>query len=378
MQLQPHVLGVAARGRGARELHVAPGLEVLDHPGLEGLDAAAVGFGARLAEGLLVLHAGDEGGEAGLDLLPHQLGLVVGVEVAELQHHRGEPRHAAHLPGPQPLEEVQHAIRRHPMRDQRPAAVAGMGRVEPVGAPPAERVELDALQDEAAVARAPRSSQLSRWSASSTCSCSGTGRPSSTRRSRSRTSTSPLSTRLRTISACRPAKSVSPSASAAAAKSEPEPIGLRWPAPASLPAPAAQPGADHVADQRLHRLAGVGVVAHEIARAVAEPGDRRGDLGVGAGAGGDPALGAAAQLRALVGAGEHRDHLPLAGTPQPRARRHRADRTDRASSWRHPLLKAAKLRRGFGRPAALAISASMVRMRARRSAAEPYSTLLPS
>ena len=44
----------------------------------------------------------------------------------------------------------------------------------------------------------------------------------------------------------------------------------------------------------------------------------------------------------------------------------------------YPFLKAAKLRRGFGRPAALAISASIVRMRANRSAAEPYSTLLPS
>ena len=47
--------GVAARGRGAGELHVAPRFEVLDHPGLEGLDAGAVGFGAGLAEGLLVL-----------------------------------------------------------------------------------------------------------------------------------------------------------------------------------------------------------------------------------------------------------------------------------------------------------------------------------
>ena len=112
---------------------------------------AAVRFGARLAEGLLVLDAGDEGGEAGLDLLPHQLGLVVGVEVAQLQHHRREPRHAAHLPGPQPLEEMQDAIGRHPMRDQPTAAVAGVGRIEPVGAPAAEGVELDALQDEAAV-----------------------------------------------------------------------------------------------------------------------------------------------------------------------------------------------------------------------------------
>jgi hypothetical protein len=43
-----------------------------------------------------------------------------------------------------------------------------------------------------------------------------------------------------------------------------------------------------------------------------------------------------------------------------------------------PLLKAAKLRRGLVRPAAVAISASMVLMRAGRSAAEPYSRLLPS
>ena len=173
---------------------------------------------------------------------------------------------------------------------------------------------------------------LSRWSASSTCSCSGTGRPSSTRRSRSRTSTSPLSTRLRTISACSPEKSVRPSASADAGELRPEPVGLRGQLRRRRPGSRQQPGADHVADQRGHRLGGVGVVADEVARAVAEPGDRRGDLGVGAGAGGDPALGAAAELGALVGAGEDGTSSAAGGhgaapRPAPRRRSH-----DRASS----------------------------------------------
>ena len=157
---------------------------------------AAVGLGARLAEGLLVLHAGDEGGEAGLDLLPHQLGLVVGVEVAELQHHRREPRHAAHLPGPQPLEEVQHAVGRHPMRDQR-----RRGRRRGASDRASRRAAGRGASNSMPCRMKPPSAsspvfQLSRWSASSTCSCSGTGSPSSARRSRSRTSTSPLSTRL--------------------------------------------------------------------------------------------------------------------------------------------------------------------------------------
>ena len=108
VQLHPHVLGVAAAGGGRGELHVLAGRQVLDHAGLEGLDPAAVGVGRGLAERLLVVRAGDEGGEAGLDLLPHQLGVVVLVEIAQLQDHRREPRHAAHLPRPQPVEQVQH------------------------------------------------------------------------------------------------------------------------------------------------------------------------------------------------------------------------------------------------------------------------------
>ena len=142
----------------------------------------------------------------------------------------------------------------------------------------------------------------------------------------------------------------------AAGELRPEPVRLRGQLRRRRPRPRQQPGADHVADQRGHRLGGVGVVADEVARAVAEPGDRRGDLGVGAGAGGDPPLGATTELRALVGASENRHRLPLAGTPQPRARRHRADRTVEPVHGVYPLLKAAKLRRGFGRPAALAIA----------------------
>ena len=43
-----------------------------------------------------------------------------------------------------------------------------------------------------------------------------------------------------------------------------------------------------------------------------------------------------------------------------------------------PLRKVARLRLGLGRPSATAISLSMVRIRCKRSAAEPYSTERPS
>ena len=101
MQLHPHVLGVAAAGGRRGELHVLAGCQVFDHAGLEALDPAAVGVGRGRAQRLLVVGSGDEGGEAGLDLLADQFGVVVLVEIAQLQDHRREPRHAAHLPRPQ-------------------------------------------------------------------------------------------------------------------------------------------------------------------------------------------------------------------------------------------------------------------------------------
>jgi hypothetical protein len=324
VQLQPHVFGVAARRGRRRELHVAPGFEVLDHPRLEGLDPLAVSLDPRLAEGLLVLDAGDEGGETGLDLLPHQLGLVVGVEVAELQHNRGEPRHPARLPGPEPLEEVQHALGGHAARDQRPLAVAGMRRIEPIGPAAAERVELDALQDEAAVAEllCPgavevigfQHLQLQRHG-------QAVLDPALAEADQHLAALDEASGYQR----LQPGEVGEAVGVGRGGEGGPEPVGLGRQLRRRRPSPRLQAGADEVADERRHRLGGVGVVADEIARAVAEPGDRRGDLGVGASTGGDPALGAAAEPRALVGAGKDGDRLPLPGTAQPGARRHGAD-----------------------------------------------------
>jgi hypothetical protein len=110
------------------------------------------------------------------------------------------------------------------------------------------------------------------------------------------------------------------------AELRPQAIGLGRQLRLRRPGPRQQAGADHVADQRSHGLGGVGVVADEVARAVAEPGNRRCDLGICAGAGRDPALGAAAETGALVGASEDRDRLPLPGTTEPCRRRYRADR----------------------------------------------------
>jgi hypothetical protein len=181
--------------------------QILDHAGLEALDPPAGSVGGGGAQGRAILVAGDEGGKAGFDLLPHQLGVVVLVEIAQAQQHRREPGHAAHLARPLPLEQVQHAARRHRLAGKARAAKAcdlpGVDRVEPIGAAPAERVELDALQDEAAIREIAGAAgvemiglqhlQLERHR-------QAVLEP----RSRRRTSTSPLSAMARTASACRP------------------------------------------------------------------------------------------------------------------------------------------------------------------------------
>ena len=88
-------------------------------PGLEGLDPVAGRVDVGLAERVLVLGAGDEGRKAGLDLLPHQLGVVIVVEIAELQDHGCKPRHAPDLSRPQALVEMQHLGCRDRLRHQR-------------------------------------------------------------------------------------------------------------------------------------------------------------------------------------------------------------------------------------------------------------------
>ena len=165
---------------------------------------------------------------------------------------------------------------------------------------------------------------LSRWSASSTCSCNGTGRPSSTRRSRSRTNTSPLSTRLLTISACRPEKSVRRSASGVVANSPQRrsacaaSSGVAARARGKSPVPIMATGRPPPWRRRgccgRGRASGRGA-ARSPGRSRRWRGRRR------------PDFSTAAEPRAVVGAGEDGHHPSLSGTAQPRARRHRADRS---------------------------------------------------
>ena len=159
---------------------------------------------------------------------------------------------------------------------------------------------------------------------------------------------------------------------------QPEPVRLPGDLGIRCARPRHQPGADHVADQRLHCLSGVGVVADEIARAVAEPGERRGDLGVGAGARrrSIPRSGGPAGHPRRRGQGRRSSAAGgRAAAPRPAPPRRSPGRTSSSGS---PLAEGGEAAARLGRPAAAAISASTVRMRASRSAAEPYSMVLPS
>ena len=102
---------------------------------------------------------GDEAREHRGGLLADQLGIVVLVELVELDQHLREPRLPAELPGPERAEQMQHRFRRHADelgRSQRMAGVAGMLPVEVIGDALSDAVELDPGPDVVAVFELPR------------------------------------------------------------------------------------------------------------------------------------------------------------------------------------------------------------------------------
>ena len=90
--------------------------------------------------------------QARLRLLPHALRVAVVVEVAECQHHRRQPRHAAHLARSQDAVRVHHLVGRHGLAENPAARVqhvdaARVVVVKPVRLALAEQIELHALND---------------------------------------------------------------------------------------------------------------------------------------------------------------------------------------------------------------------------------------
>jgi hypothetical protein len=61
--------------------------------------------------------------DAGLDLLAHPLRVAVIVQIAERHHHGREPRHAAHLAGPEHAIDVHDLVGRHRLADDAAARV---------------------------------------------------------------------------------------------------------------------------------------------------------------------------------------------------------------------------------------------------------------
>ena len=141
----------AAHIRRVGELDVLAGFQDLQSPGLQAGECDALAIGRTLAqEGVLGALAGDEAGEHGRGLLAHQLGVVVLVELVQLDQGAGQPGLAADLPGAQGSEQVQdlpgvdaHRLQPALPRHRRQTPVLGMGAVEVVGHPTAKPIELD-------------------------------------------------------------------------------------------------------------------------------------------------------------------------------------------------------------------------------------------
>jgi hypothetical protein len=162
-----HVRHAEARGR--RVLHVLREGHVLlaRHPGVELLDRVALRHRAerrrlrlehhaRFAGGLLlrrqerrrVVAVGHEPAAlARGDVLQDQGGLLHRPEAMEVLHHRREARHAARLPGPFLVVDVDDELGRHAAARERPRArqdVVRVARPEPIRDGAAAPVDLDA------------------------------------------------------------------------------------------------------------------------------------------------------------------------------------------------------------------------------------------
>ena len=94
--------------------------------------------------------------DAGFRLLADELSLRPVIEIAKGTHDRRAPRHTSDL-GALFLINVSNVQSRYRSAVEPPAhrdaAVARMLGIEPIGPPPADRIELDALDDPAAIGK---------------------------------------------------------------------------------------------------------------------------------------------------------------------------------------------------------------------------------
>ena len=158
------VVAVPAGRRWRVELDVLARLQVLDHAGIHPLQRVP-GFriGGLRADGQAARTLGPryDPREARLGLLPHALRVPVVVEVAERQHHRRQPWHAADLAGPQDAVGVHHLGGRHRLAQNAAARIQHVDAarvivIKPVRLALSEEIELNALND-AAPSRYPSS-----------------------------------------------------------------------------------------------------------------------------------------------------------------------------------------------------------------------------
>src|SRR5690606_36263519 len=158
MQARALILAVAARRGRLVEADVLAAAGIGDESWFELLDPVAVGVDHRRSDALLrLVVAEDDGGDASLGLLAHDLGHLVIVEITKGADDRRAPGNAARLRALLLIDMRDLARRDRPALQavlQCAEGVAGMLGVEPVGPAPAERIELDPLHEAARTERA--------------------------------------------------------------------------------------------------------------------------------------------------------------------------------------------------------------------------------
>ncbi len=206
---------------------------------------------------------------------------------------------------------MQDLPRRHPLRRCGPCPLAGMLGEKPIGPPLTQRIELDALDNEAPIR------QIAGLTAIQMIGFENLQLQGHRQSVRS----PPIAQAHEHFAAfgqrahdqrLQPGKVRQSIGITACRKVEPQAIGGLGEGFGLSSRTRHNPGADQIADERMHALGGIRVVADKIARPIAQPGQGWGDFRIGSCPSGHPAIGAPAHQRAFKAAFENGKRMPIA------------------------------------------------------------------
>ena len=240
---------------------------------------------------LILIRAENDADQTGFGFLAHQFRGLPVVDIADRPHGRGAPGHAPAL-DPLAFKQMRHVLRPEAHRFQavvdNGVVVTGMIRKHPVGDAPAIPVGLDPLADPGPIGAVVKACAVEVIGLAQLDAQTQITRVCATTIAGHREDLAALD-HLAHGEAENPMEIRVPMIVATAGPAPPQIIDLSVQCRIGGRGAGADAGADDIVDQHLHRLRGDGVVAHQIAHAVAQRGPGRGDFRIRRRATGFPA-----------------------------------------------------------------------------------------